>query len=449
MYRLAIVQAYVRAIWNQRRFSSRVQLQKWQERRVQSFLAKQLPCAAYYEAYARGQHVPKLDQLPILNKAQFMASFDALNTVGISQQEAYEVALRAEQSRDFSPLIGDVAVGMSSGTSGNRGIFLTRPAERAAWVGTMLAKVLPQSLLVRQRIAFFLRANNQLYESVNSSRQTFAFFDLWDDVSVHLDRLRALQPTIVVAPPYILKWLAEAQQAGELQIAPRKIISVAEVLEERDRMLLQDVFGQIIHQVYQCTEGFLAVTCAHGTLHWNEDVVHLEERWLDDERTRFSPILTDFSRTSQLMVRYQLDDVLVVKKNPCPCGSVFRAFESVEGRMDDVCLGVSTQVEGQLVPIFPDFIRRAIITASSATESFEYQVRQLTSLQLELRLSASATSTQEIVTDTVEVVVESLRQLFVERGCVPPQVVLAPYEPEQIGVKRRRVQRLFRRGESW
>lgn len=40
-----------------------------------------------------------------------------------------------------------------------------------------------------------------------------------------------------------------------------------------------------------------------------------------DER-RFTPVITDFTRQTQPIVRYKLDDVLVVSDKPCPCGTL-------------------------------------------------------------------------------------------------------------------------------
>lgn len=48
-----------------------------------------------------------------------------------------------------------MTVGLSSGTSGNRGLFLVSEREQDAWTGTVLAKLLPGGLWRKARIAFF------------------------------------------------------------------------------------------------------------------------------------------------------------------------------------------------------------------------------------------------------------------------------------------------------
>ena len=55
----------------------------------------------------------------------------------------------------------------------------------------------------------------------------------------------------------MLRLLAAAKNNGKLNINPIKIISVAEVLDPIDEVYIRKSFNQIIHQFYQCTEGFL------------------------------------------------------------------------------------------------------------------------------------------------------------------------------------------------
>ena len=116
--------------------------------------------------------------MPPVGKAEMMADFDRFNTAGVRLADALAVALAAERSRDFAPLLpGGIAVGLSSGTSGNRGVFLAAPAERDEWAGTMLARVLPGPLWAAHRVAFFLRASSALYTRLGS-RNIFLNTDL-------------------------------------------------------------------------------------------------------------------------------------------------------------------------------------------------------------------------------------------------------------------------------
>ena len=355
-----------------RKFRTREELESWQEARIAKHLGRLRKRSAYLREKLDALGERGWRELPLMNKQIMMDSFDSLNTVGVTRSEAFRVAIQSEETRNFSPTIGDITVGLSSGTSGNRGIFLVSPAERAAHAGAILAKILPGSLFARWSVAFFLRANSNLYSTSQSKNLAFHYFDLLAELHEHVERLNTLKPDLLIGPPSLLRKLAEANQMGGLRIHPRKIVSVAEVLDPIDRRTIEKSFGQIVHQVYQCTEGFLGITCERGVLHLNEDLVHIEPQWLDDSKTRFHPIITDFSRTSQPIVRYVLNDILTLKKEPCACGSVFRALEQIEGRADD-CLEFYS-LDGGTTEIYPDFIRRCILFADEGVS--EYRVTQ-------------------------------------------------------------------------
>jgi putative adenylate-forming enzyme len=161
--------------------------------------------------------------------------------------------------------------------------------------------------------------------------------------------------------------LANAIEANKLVIKPTKIISVAEVLTPEDKVYLTNVFKQTIHQVYQCTEGFLASTCKYGTLHFNEDFLIIEKKYIDKEQSRFHPIITDLRRRSQPIIRYELNDI-IQEKVSCSCGSKLMAIEAIEGRSDDIL--IFRNIENQEVKIFPDFFRRAIILADNTINDY-------------------------------------------------------------------------------
>src|SRR6202034_951555 len=131
----------------------------------------------------------------------------------------------------------------------------------------------------------------------------------------------------------------EAQREHKIDIQPKRITSVAEVLDPFDEKIIEDAFEQPVHQIYQCTEGFLGCTCTQGRMHLNEEFVFFEKEWVDQKNGRFVPIVTDFSRTTQPIVRYRLDDVLVLDERLCPCAAPTTVISRIEGRMDDVLYG--------------------------------------------------------------------------------------------------------------
>lgn len=401
-----------------RRFDNRQQLEQYQKKKLDQhyqFLKEHSP---YY-------HNNGFDNSVFMDKQFMMKYFDQLNTVGIQKEQAFQIALESESTRDFSPMIGNISVGLSSGTSGHRGIFLTSPEERDKWAGVILGKLLPQSKLLNHRIAFFMRANNQLYDTIDSKLIDFKFYDIYRPLEELMDELSKQQPTIVVAPASVLLDIATQLEGRPQSIQPIKVISVAEVLEERDAHYIQLILKQEhIHQIYQCTEGFLGCSCEHGTIHLNEDILHIEPYWLDDRR--FHPIVTDFNRRSQPIIRYLLNDILVKRSEPCPCGSPLLAIEAIEGRADDVFEFDSIHPDHNKVKVYPDFIRRCMLYID---DLLNYRVIQKTDQSIEIQYEGTF--------DHQIAMIEQFQQLANQLEFNLPEIHFAPYHrPSHTKLKR-------------
>lgn len=294
MGKLTIIKYFASTRWAQK-YASRRDLEAYQLNMLQDHLDFLRRHSSYFKGTPDVSSLAGLSRLPVMDKAVMMKHFDAMNTVGINKAEALKLAIKSERTRDFTPTIDGVSVGLSSGTSGHRGLFIISDDERYGWAGMVLARFLPEGKLFGHRIAFFLRANNNLYETVNSPLIRFRYFDIYAGMDENIAQLENYRPSILVAPPSVLSLIADRVEAGSLNISPLKVISVAEVLEPGDEARFKIAFRQkIIFQAYQCTEGFLAYTCAKGSLHLNEDSIIFEKEYIG--KRRFIQIITDFRR---------------------------------------------------------------------------------------------------------------------------------------------------------
>lgn len=407
MSKTRIVATFLATRWRQ--FKSREALERHQRRELRRQLAfLRLHSPMFADA-------PDLAGLPLLDKATMMARFDELNTLGLSRSDVERAALNA--GADGTGWIGTTAIGLSSGTSGHRGVFLTSPAERDRWAGTILAWTLPRRRRWwGHRIALFLRANNDLYQTVRSRAIDFRFYDTHGDLAEHAKDLASYDPTILVAAPSVLDEIA----AAGISIHPERVYSVAEVLTDADADRLAQAFGQpFLHQLYQCTEGLLARTCELGTLHLNEELVIFEKEQIAERR--FIPIVTDLHRRSQPIIRYRLNDILVERDQACPCGSALTALERIEGREDDTLV-----IAGR--PVFADALARAMVTADGFTQ---FQIRQVATDQLEVALDELSAA---------PAVSAALDKLWQRLQVAAPQLTFLPYQ-HQPTQKRRRIQR--------
>jgi len=380
---LKIISTFVKVRYFSK-WTSRDKLLKYQEEQVEKHLKFLKENSPYLKTH-------QITDDFTMNKAFMMENFDELNTLGVKKDEAMEIALNSEKTRNFSQKYKDISVGLSSGTSGHRGMFITTPEEQGTWAGTILAKMLPKNDIFGHKIAFFLRADNDLYKTINSFLISLEYFDTFKDIDEHVERLNKYLPTMIVAPPSLLLVLAKKIEEEKLNISPKRLISVAEILEKADEEYIKKQFNlKIIHQIYQATEGFLACTCEYGHLHLNEDLIKFEKQYIDEKR--FYPIITDFRRTSQPFVKYYLNDILVENTEPCQCGSVLQRIEKIEGRSDDIFK--FTNKFGKEIVVFPDFIRRTILFVENIRE---YQVFQVSDKLLEVAILNISNEQKELV----------------------------------------------------
>jgi putative adenylate-forming enzyme len=437
---ITIARHFATARWRWERLHGQ-RLAAYQERRAREIVRFANERSPFYRDHWAGHDLAEWRTLPTVDKRLMMANFARFNTIGVSADEALEVAMRAERSRDFTPTLRGVTVGLSSGTSGHRGVFLASPQEQAGWAGVILARTLHQ-FTGRLRVAFFLRSNSNLYEQVGSALIQFQYFDLMTPMTDAIARLNLFQPHIVIGPPSLLGALANEVAQSRLRVRPQRLISVAETLEPQDRVCLQGAFQAPVHEIYQCTEGLLAISCAHGSLHIQEDLVALQFEPLDDQSARsgaerVTPIVTDLWRRTQPIIRYRLNDVLRLADKHCRCGSDFRVIAAIEGRCDDICYFVTET--GELRPFFPDVIRRMILLASDAIA--EYQAVQKQPGQLRVRVALLPGAEPDAVDEALR---RSAEETVARYGCRRIDLTIEhELESRAPGMKRRRVRRLY------
>ncbi len=388
----------------------------------------------FYRELWQGRSAADWRTFPTVDKRVMMAEFDRFTTLGVTRDAAMRVAVDAEARRDFSAVIDGHTVGLSSGTSGHRGLFLVSPREQTRWAGTILARAIPD-LRPGHRVAFFLRANSRLYERT-SSLVRFRFFDLMQPLAAVVTTLNEFQPRLIVGPPSLLGQLAAASARGELHIAPTRLISVAEVIEPHDRAHFEQTFQAPVGEVYQCTEGLIAVTCRRGSLHVQEDVMVMQtEPVVPGDASRVTPILTDLWRRTQPIVRYRLGDVLRLDDAPCACGSSWRRISAIEGRQDDLCWFPGPG--DVLRVVFPDAIRRMVLLADDRI--IEYRAEQPAAGELHVQVDVKDEKLLPEIAASLRATVHAALRDYGCRAVAVTVTAGVPMLPP--GVKRRRVVR--------
>lgn len=238
--------------------------------------------------------------------------------------------------------------------------------------------------------------------------------------------LEALRPRALTGYPTVLERLAEEQRAGRLHLRPRLVAASGEALAPGARAAIEAAFGVPVLDVYGSSEFlYLAFGCAHGWLHVNADWVRLEP--VDAEHRPVPPgvpsdtvLVTNLANRVQPIVRYDLGDSVVVRPDPCPCGSPFPALR-VTGREDDVLEVVGDG--GASVRLLP----MALTTPVEATPGVHrYQVVQRDARTLEVRLEVEADADAERVR---EAALAALRRFLAAQGAAGVRVVASEVAP--------------------
>jgi putative adenylate-forming enzyme len=414
-------------------------LKKFQHKKRDELVTFAVNNSPFYRDLYQGLDLSDFRNLPTISKALMMREFGRLNTAGIRLDEAMDFALAAERDKRYLGYLRErYVVGLSSGTSGNRGIYLTDRAISERLPYAFLARSGIPLRLLPYRIAFFLRVFNQGFSDINGPMISLHYLPTMLPLAEAIDRVNELHTNVLMGPPSLLRMLARERQRITAPIGI--IVSYAEVLEANERVRLERLLGARIVEIYQASEGLIACPCREGRLHINEDLMLVE--LLDDDGSELvnsgTPcrrmIVTNLYNQTQPLIRYELND-LVVMGEACKCGSGFRTIDSVIGRDDDVLyFRLSDHTLGH---VFPDVMSRWIITASDEIEEYVVEQPQPGCASVSLELSDSAAGE-----DVASAVSASIKRGLEEHGFVPNEVEIHLRRIERGDGKYKR----FRRG---
>ncbi|MCJ8054944.1 CoF synthetase [Shinella curvata] len=414
---LRIASAFVQTLWAGRADRSRAAFESWQAGILRRWLERDLPAVDFYRAAP-----PRLAALPVIDKATVMADFAAFNRGRIPAEDGW-------RAFETTGRIDAVSIGASTGTSGNRALYAITEAEQDRWLGTIVAKAVPRFLVEPERVAVILPQNSALYDGANRSRLLrLQFFDLRQGFESWLRALETFAPTTIVAPPRVLRHLAEQSE----RLKPRRLFAAAETLDPVDRTVIEARFGGKLGQIYMATEGLLAVSCAKGRLHLAEDANLFEFEPVADGLV--TPLVTGFRRRFQIMARYRMNDLLRLSGCPCACGSPLRVVDEVVGRMDDVFL--FDRPDGVRLLLTPDVMRNAVLDAARRITDFRIlrEERDRVVLVLEPKLGEESARAAQC----------ALQQVFSGRGLFPEIAVRRETMAFEGHRKLRRVENRFR-----
>lgn len=359
-------------------------LRRHQRRRLISllrFVARTSPYYAQRLAVPHRGADADLAAIPRMTKAEMMSHFDEINTANLRGEDLVRFRMQQERSGRNDLYAGRFAVGLSSGTSGNKVLTVLSPQERLRYSALLWARSGIPREVRHPRVLFALRSNNPAFTEVTALGVHLVYVDYFVPLDDLIALINAEKLNVLAGPPSMLVLLAE--RATQILSRMQAVVSYAEELDDSARRHLEQAFRAPVVEIYQGAEGMLASTCPAGSLHLNEDctLIELEEAG-DTIGGARRAVITDLYRRVQPFLRYELNDLIELDGDQCPCGSAFRRIRRVHGRADSI-LHLPGRAGGEVL-LMPDYVRRAVNEASDLI--LEYQVVQWDMTDLEVRL---------------------------------------------------------------
>ncbi len=335
------------------------QIERVRQQRLRRVLAAASRTALYRpHISASGAAAGALDDVPPVTKQTFVERLaDTITDAGLSERALLRFV--RDEDRAGTLLNDEYLVAVTSGTTGQVGIFVNNLESWSMTRGLTFARIFQHALRKRDTLRSLVRgktrmtfvvANRGHFMSALLAMRVPALGRLFVTPQVLsidmplgaiVDELNRTRPHLLHSYATVLELLAAEQRRGALRIAPDVITSGSEPLTLSCRAALLDAFpGAKLVETYAATECVpMATSCSHGHLHVNEDACILEPADADGHPVTkggvsSTVLVTNLLNTAQPLVRYVLTDQLEFLDGQCECKSPFGRVR-VHGRTDD------------------------------------------------------------------------------------------------------------------
>jgi phenylacetate-CoA ligase len=317
----------------------------------------------------------QLVTLPVMTKADLREHFDeSFTDARLSRRLVEEYIATDHHAGD---LLGQYRVVVTSGSSGQRGAFVYTRED------LLLSGLMCTRFGLRREFEMpGVLDGRRVFITLPGTRGAIALFgDLPGNLALPatlpieriVEALNESQPSVVVAVSSIWPPLVAEARAGRLRIAPRRLVSNAEPLYPEMRRAVETTWSVALDNMYGTAEGACAESCGQAEgMHLNEDGCIFE--LLDDDGTPIQAgsraarlYVTNVYNRTQPLIRYELEDEMVLLGDRCACGSGLRRIADVTGRLWD-----AFRYPGGIV-IHPYAFRAPLDRAENV---LMYQVRQ-------------------------------------------------------------------------
>ncbi len=320
------------------RFSSPNVLAARNLARFRRMARQSLVKSSYYGKIMREKGIdPKrctIQDFPPLTKDLLLQHYDDI----VTDKRVTRATIEAFLSRSKNPLDlleGDFFVVHTSGSSGQVTPIVWHKMD---WFRGLVnfARVLPPRM---QTKLAFIGATDGHYAGVTMSQSSgwgplwwthrVKAFDIRRPLSDLVTELNAFNPSVLIGYAKALRDLSVEKASGHLKITPKRILSGGEPLITDDRKLIVSAFGAPVINTYAASEHMLIAVGFPGL-----DGMIVQEDDLIIEAHSDHTLITNLLNKTLPLVRYRMDDVLCLRKNPETGWPAHRIIEEIIGRQE-------------------------------------------------------------------------------------------------------------------
>jgi phenylacetate-CoA ligase len=330
------------------------QVQDLQQRRFRKLLRYVFRKSRFYKGYYQEHRIMEGDiekvemqDLPVIDKRIVMDNYDELVCDPALKKDELERYI-VESPDAGSKYKGVYRVIHTSGSSGTPAVFVYGPREWAAAKAlgfrALAEKVNP---FKRGKLAYIGATGGHFASTTTISDIPRILLDvLTVSINNPIEQICRdvdhFQPDALIGYASGLDLLAQQQIAGRLKIAPVRIWSSADPLTATMRMNVEKAFGVTPINIYTASEimTFAAECKQRHRLHYFNDWfgVQLVDNDIEPVKTGLpgSLVVTNLYNYAQPLIRYQMDDEIILSSKPCPCGWPFPVIEKIAGRNEEI-----------------------------------------------------------------------------------------------------------------
>ncbi len=330
------------------------QIRLLQEKRFKDLLKHVLEKSKFYKRYYQehGITIDKADDvtlqdLPTINKKIMMGHYDDFVCDPVLKREDLEKFI-SDPSNRGKKYRGSYQVIHTSGSSGTIGLFVYGANDWDMLRALVLTRVSKTkiSLFKKTKLAYIGATDGHfagisLVQGAPRLLMDLLPLSVNSPLGEICQKINEFQPDALSGYSSGAYLLAQEQIKRNIDIKPKRIMCSADPLTLKMRQTIKQAFGIEPINFYAASESIgMAAECDIG------QGFHLFDDWhsfeiVDENLKPVEPgepgklLLTNLYNYTQPLIRYRLDDEIILDDKPCECGCPFPLIKNIAGRQEE------------------------------------------------------------------------------------------------------------------